>query len=75
MRGKCGCLHPGQLGKNLGKHVFEPYGHAVYLQALESVQIVFHERGEGNHCSQGLELRKLFNFSRLIPYDITEVLC
>lgn len=57
------------------KHIFEPDGQAVYLESLESIQIIFRQRGEKNHCSWGFKSWKLFSSSRLYFFDITEVLC
>lgn len=33
------------------KHIFVPYGQAVYMESLEFIQIIFHQREEKNHCS------------------------
>lgn len=35
------------------KHIFEPYGQAVYMESLESIQIIFHQRGKRTIVHEG----------------------
>lgn len=69
------------------KHIFEPHGQAVYLESLESIQIIFHQRVEkrtivregsnGGSCSTllgcalGILQRFFVKLSNYIQIEIT----